>query len=222
MILKFILNVVKSVFTEESKESKPQEEKLKPEKTQAKKTTIISQYKVGEYYVVNVCAVYLLSGRKILFTGSSEKLLNETKKLKYRPFVITKVNTGQISVIALSTDKKRKKSFLIFDAKNKCKFIETNCFLPKSKKNQDVYIFSIEKRIKRKNGKKKIKRKFEFQIPISVLDDLKDIKNAKLRKETQDICEIGTKKVLLKKCADCDEEYLSKIVNNLEKYKTGE
>jgi len=169
---------------------------------------------VGELYVVNVCALFVVSKEKVLLTGSRSKLLTETKKMKYRPIVITNIDLPQVNVIALSTDREynsvlKKTEFKI----SYCKFETNKCFIKKIENDSFIFEKTV---IRRSKGKVNKITKKEIPIPISIFKYLKDINSFPSKEKVFNICELSKNYELIKKCANCDKDYINKILKEIE------
>lgn len=214
LIKKILYKKLKEEIYQLTKEKELLEKKLKEQKEKTIKYTSI---KKGEFYVVNVCALYFVSHNNIVLTYNKHSLLKNTKGRKYRPVIITKVNPPDVSFIALSS------YFLYlynkdvikteFDIEN-CEFYTKDCFLPDIQKKSYVFGKEIRRKI---NGKEilKIEGK-EFSIPVLLLKELEHIEASSKKKAIQEKCNINNENYkLIKKCAKCDEEYINQILKSL-------
>ncbi len=180
-------------------------------RNQKEPTERYSLLKTNSMYVINVCALYLLSDKKVLLTGSEKKLLTETRKFKYRPIIILEQKNKQVKFISLSLYRNLQgRKNVIFDHK-KCKFITVDCFLKKEEKDiRNTTSAIFYKRIIR--NKDKYIKKAIFELPISVFKDLKDFEDAKDKHEVMKICNLNENYKLIKRCASCDEKYIKNLL----------
>ncbi len=209
---RFINHLIKDIFSEIF--SKVEEKFLKKE-TKEEKTEEYTVLKNNSMYVVNVCALFILSNRQILLSGSGDKILGEIKGKKYRPIIVYKIKNKQVGFFALSTDEKAVREKEIVFENRFCNFITTECFLSrKSQKdigNQESIIFY--RTIKRRENK--YVQKAIFELPLSVFIDLKDFEDAKNKEEVMEICELPEHYKFIKRCADCDKDYINSILEKI-------